>query len=174
MDDQTLHHFMEDLTSIVFGLTLIIASAWVITVVVKAFKEKSIMRVRANLYNRLLDKFSSGNEFAVYLESETGRRFVEEITVQTAAPTSKILGSIQKGFIMTLIGFGLIVLANLFFGGDLFNVVAVGGTIALMLGVGFLISTAISYRLSKSWGLIGAGVKSKGAKQTAEKQPSEL
>jgi len=174
MDDQTLHHFMQDLITLIFGVSFLFATAWVITVVIKAFKEKSILRTRAELYNRLLDKFSSGNEFAEYLETETGRRFVEEITVQSAAPTNKILGSIQKGVIMTLIGFGMLVLANVFFGGDLFNVVAAAGTIALMLGVGFLISTAITYRLSKSWGLIGAGAKSKDAKQTVEKKASEL
>ncbi len=139
MDDQTLHHFMQDLAPIVIGIAFTFAAAWVITVVVKAFKEKSILRIRAELYNRLLDKFSSGSEFAEYLESETGRRFVEEITVQTAAPTSKILGSIQKGVIMTLIGFGMLVLANVFFGGDLFNVIAVGGTIASFVAAAVLI-----------------------------------
>ncbi|MEJ7700331.1 MAG: hypothetical protein WKF71_11895 [Pyrinomonadaceae bacterium] len=104
------------------------------------------------------------------LESETGRQFVEEITVQGAAPTSKILGSIQKGVIMTLIGFGMVFLANLFFGGDLFNVIAVGGTIALMLGIGFLVSTVITYRLSKSWGLMSVQEKPKVVKQAADKQ----
>jgi len=170
MDDQTLHHFMEDLSPIVIGITLIIAAAWVITVIVKAFKQKSILQTRAELYNRLLDKFGSANEFAEYLESEIGRQFVEEITVQGAAPTSKILSSIQKGVIMTLIGFGMVVLANLFFGGDLFNVIAVGGTIALMLGIGFLVSTVITYRLSKSWGLMSVQEKPKVVKQAADKQ----
>lgn len=174
MDDQTLHHFMQDLAPIVIGVVLIISAAWVVTVVVRAFKEKSILQTKAELYNRLLDKFGSGSEFTSYLNTEAGRQFVEEITIQTAAPTSKILGSTQKGVIMTLIGLGLIVLANLFFGGDLFNVVAVGGTIALMLGVGFLISTAISYHLSKSWGLFGTRVKSKDAKQPDSRKSSEL
>lgn len=174
MDDQTLHHFMEDLAPILIGITLIIAAAWVITVIVTAFKQKSILQTRAELYNRLLDKFGSANEFAEYLESETGRQFVEEITVQGAAPTSKILSSIQKGVIMTLIGFGMVVLANLFFGGDLFNVIAVGGTIALMLGIGFLVSTVITYRLSKSWGLLSVEEKPKNAKQAVHDQPTEL
>ncbi len=165
---------MEDLSPIVIGVALIIAAAWVIIVVVKAFKEKAILRTKAELYNHLLDKFNSGNEFVSYLESESGRQFIEEITIQTAAPTSKILGSIQKGVIMTLIGCGLIVLANLFFGGDLFNVIAVGGTIALMLGIGFLISTAISYYLSKSWGLFGRDAKPKDAKQPDNQKESEL
>ena len=57
MDDQTLHHFMQDLFPIVIGVAFTFAAAWVITVVVKAFKEKSILRTRAELYNRLLDKF---------------------------------------------------------------------------------------------------------------------
>lgn len=158
----------------VIGVSFTFAAAWIITTVIKAFKEKSILRTRAELYNRLLDKFSSGSEFAAYLESETGRQFVEEITVQTAAPTSKILASIQKGVIMTLIGFGMLVLAKIFFGGELFNVVASAGTIALMIGVGYLISTGVTYYLSKSWGLLGAVAASKDAKRAAEKQASEL
>ncbi|MBA2737997.1 MAG: hypothetical protein H0U50_14560 [Pyrinomonadaceae bacterium] len=177
MDDQTLHHFMEDLAPIVIGVVVTFAAAWVITAVVKAFKEKSILRTRAELYNRLLDKFGSADGFVEYLESETGRQFVEEITVQGAAPINKILGSIQIGVVMALAGFGSLVLGNLFdksLGGDLFMVLIVGGTIVLMLGVGFLISTAITYRLSKSWGLIGAEAKSKDAKKTVNTKASEL
>lgn len=174
MEDQTLHHFMQDLSPLVIGVAFTFAAAWVTAAVVRAFKEKAIVRTRAELYNRLLDKFGSAGEFVEYLESETGRQFVEEINVQNAAPTSRILGSIQKGVIMTLIGFGMLVLANVFFGGDLFNVVAVGGTIALMLGVGFLISTVITYRLSKSWGLIGAETNAKDARQTAANQAAKL
>ncbi len=161
---------MQDLSPLVIGVAFTFAAAWIVTAVVKAFKEKSILRTRAELYNRLLDKFGSAAEFVDYLESETGRQFVDEITVQGAAPTGKILGSIQKGVVMMLVGFGLLVLGNLFdknLGGDLFIALIVGGTIALMLGIGFLISTAVTYRLSKSWGLIGADAKSKDAKQAA-------
>ncbi len=171
MDDQTLHHFMEDLAPIIIGIAFTFAAAWVITVVIKAFKERSILRTRADLYNRLLDKFGSANEFVEYLESETGRQFVEEINVQGAAPTNRILGSIQKGVILLLAGFGFIVLGNIFdtsLGGDLFIVLTVSGTVALMLGIGFLISTGITYRLSKSWGLLTVEEKPKDAKQAVK------
>ena len=177
MDDQTLHHFMQDLSPLVFSVTLIFATAWVVTVIIKAFKQKSILRTRAELYNRLLDKFSSAPEFVNYLESEVGRQFLEEITIQGAAPTNKILGSIQKGVIFVLAGLGSLFLGNLFdktLGGDLYIVLIVGGTIVLMLGIGFLISTGITYRLSKSWGLIGVETKSKDTKQAVNKQASEL
>ena len=176
MDDQTLHHFMEDLSPILIGITLIIAAAWVITGIVKAFNQKSILQTRAELYNRLLDKFGSANEFAEYLESDTGRQFVEEITVRSAPPTNKILNSIQRGVILVLAGLGLLVLGNLFdnsLGGDLYIVLVVGGTTGLMLGIGFLISTAITYYLSKSWGLLAVEEKPKEAKRAAGDQSSE-
>jgi hypothetical protein len=67
--------------------------------------------------------------------------------------TAKILGSIQKGIILSLVGAGLPILGNVFgsqMGGDLYIVLTVAGTIGVMIGIGFLISTAISYRISKS------------------------
>ena len=157
MDDQTLHHFMEDLSPIVIGVVLILTSAWVIGTVVRAFKDKAIWRTRADLYTRLLDKFGSSTEFVDYLQSETGRQFFEELPVQVSSPMGKILSTIQRGIILVLLGAGLLALGNIFgssLGGDLFIVLSVSGTISLMVGAGFLISTGISYYLSKSWGLL--------------------
>ncbi len=177
MDDQTLHHFMEDLSPIVISVVLIVAAAWVIGSVVRAFKEKSIMQTKAELYNRLLDKFGSGEEFINYSESESGRQFIEDITVRGAAPTNRILNSIQRGIVMVLAGFGALVLGNIFdntLGGDLYIVLAVGGTTVLMLGIGFLISTVITYRLSKSWGLIVTDSEAKVKEQATKEEKAEL
>jgi hypothetical protein len=162
MDDQMLNHFMQNLSPMVIGIVLIIASAWVIGVVVTAFKDKSNLKTRADLYNRLMDKFGSASEFVDYLQSETGRQFFEELPVNNPSPIQKILKSIQIGIILTLLGIGLLVLGNIFgesLGGDLYIVLTVSGTIALMIGVGFLISTGISYYLSKSLGLLSPNEK---------------
>jgi hypothetical protein len=181
MDDQTLHHFMEDLSPIVIGVVLIIAAAWIINVVVKAFKEKSIVKTKAELYSRLLDKFGAAEGFVEYLESETGRQFVEEVTIQGAAPTNKILNSIRIGIVLIMGGIGALALGNIFdntLGGDLYIVLAIGGTIVLMLGIGFLLSTFITYRLSKAWGLLDAETKSeaksKSAKQSTKPESAGL
>ena len=157
MDDQTLHHFMQDLAPIVIGVALIFASAWVVGNLVATYREKSSLQTRTDFYNRLLDKFGSASEFVAYLQSETGGKFFEELPVQSAAPTNKILVSIQRGVVLLLVGAGLVFLANIWdntLGGDLFIVLAIFGTVSLMLGIGYLISTGISYYLSKKWGLL--------------------
>jgi hypothetical protein len=168
MDDQMLNHFMQNLSPMVIGIVLIIASAWVIGVVVTAFKDKSNLKTRADLYNRLMDKFGSASEFVDYLQSETGRQFFEELPVNNPSPIHKILKSVQIGIILVLLGIGLLVLSNIFdntLGGDLYIVLTVSGTIALMIGVGFLISTGISYYLSKSLGLLKTDEKSENDHQ---------
>jgi hypothetical protein len=172
MDDQTLHHFMEDLSAILIGLATIVAAAWVIGTIVRAYKERSNLRIRTDLFTRLLDKFGSSSEFVDYLQSETGRQFFEELPVQTSAPMNKIINSIQRGVILTLLGVGLLALSNFFgssLGGDLYIVLTVSGTVGLMIGVGFLISTGIAYYLSKSWGLLATPEKSESAQQTVSK-----
>ena len=172
MNDEMLNHFMQNFVPMVIGVVLIIASAWVIGIVVTAFKDKSNMRTRADLYNRLMDKFGSASEFVDYLQSETGRQFFEELPVNNPSPIHKILKSIQIGIILLLLGIGLLLLANIYgesLGGDLYIVLAVGGTIALMIGAGFLISTGISYYLSKSLGLLPTDEKSERSKQTNNK-----
>ncbi len=157
MEDQTLHHFMEDMTVILISVSLIVATAWVIGIIVVSFKERANLRTRADLHNRLLEKFDSATEFVDYLKSDSGQNLIDEMTVKNTSVTTKILGSIQKGIILTLVGIGLLILGNIFgsqMGGDLYIVLTVAGTIGIMIGIGFLISTAISYRLSKSLGLL--------------------
>ncbi|MEJ7698975.1 MAG: hypothetical protein WKF71_04925 [Pyrinomonadaceae bacterium] len=107
MEDQTLHHFMEDLGTILVSVGLIIATAWVVGIIVLAFKDKANLRTRADLYNRLLDKFSTATEFVDYLKRDSGQKLIDEITIKNTSVTAKILGcSIQKGIILTLLGGG--------------------------------------------------------------------
>jgi hypothetical protein len=164
---------MEDLGTILVSVGLIIATAWVVGIIVLAFKDKANLRTRADLYNRLLDKFSTATEFVDYLKSDSGQKLIDEITIKNTSVTAKILGSIQKGIILTLLGVGLLILGNIFggsLGGDLYIVLSVAGTIAFVVGIGFLISTGISYRLSKSLGLLEVEKKSSETNHTVKNQ----
>ena len=67
MEDQTLHHFVSDVAPIIIGVVFITAAAWVISVIVLAFKQRAALHVQADFYNRLLDKFGSASEFVDYL-----------------------------------------------------------------------------------------------------------
>lgn len=157
MEDQLVHHFMQDLTPLVVVVTMTIASAWVLSLVVSAFRQRLRLRAQTDFHHRMMEKFSSAEEFMTYLQSDAGKSFFENLTSEPATPLNKILGSIQKGAILSLLGLGLFVLGNIFNVRDGGNVMLVVGVISFMIGIGFLASSVISYRLAKSWGMIAPG-----------------
>lgn len=160
MDERVVREIFGGIAPIV----VIICLTWVISIVIRALKQRANQKNRLDLYNRMLDKFGASPEFMAYLQSDDGMKFIEESAVENAvsSPMNKILTAIQIGVIAALIGTGLIILANIFgkeLGGDLFIVLCIAGAVSLMIGIGLLISSAISYKLSKMWGLLTTGEK---------------
>lgn len=170
MDDQMLHHFMEDLLPIVVITTMVIAGAWVISLLIAAFKNRAHLRAQTEFHNKMMEKFSSADEFTAYLQSEAGRSFFDNLANEPAPTLGKILSSIQKGAILTLLGLGLVFLGKSFTVPEGGNIMFVVGIISLMVGVGFLVSSAISYRLAKTWDLIPAS----GKRVSTEVKPSAV
>ncbi len=154
MDDQMLHHFMEDLMPIVVLVTMTIAAAWVISLIVAAFRHRAHLRAQTAFHNQMMEKFGSAAEFTAYLQSDAGKSFFDNLSTEPATPLTKILGAIQKGAILALLGLGLIVLGKSYTAQEGGNVMFVGGVISFMIGAGFLASSAISYRLAQNWGII--------------------
>jgi hypothetical protein len=125
--------------------------AWIVWLLVGAVRRTKMARAQAEVQSKLIDKFGSSQELLAYMQTEAGQRFiqVESEPVVTKSPHAKILGSITVGTILACLGLGLLLLSVLFE-----DDVPLGfGTIALAIGLGFLISSGVSYRLSKSWGL---------------------
>jgi len=103
------------------------------------------MQARAEFHKQLLDKFNSGPEFAEFLESKGSQRFLGELWSQSMGPKDRVLNAMRNGIVLAVLGLGLLGLSLTRSG---FLVPAV---LALALGVGFLVSTVISHRLSKQW-----------------------
>ena len=162
MNELIVNGIVNGITALFFGVTIIICVSWIAINIVKALKQRANTRTRAEIYSRLIDKFGTAPEFIAFLQSDAGLKFIEENAVQTGAPLGKILASLQIGVILTLLGIGVLVLGNIFGssrGGDLYIALNIGGTAGLMIGVGFLISSAISYRLCKIWGILTVNEK---------------
>ena len=153
---------MDNLSAMALGMTVIISVAWIVVNIAKGLKQRANTRTRADIYNRLIDKFGSAPEFIDFLKSDAGLSFIEENVVQTAAPFGRILTAIQIAIVLSLLGAGLLITGNIFggsLGGDLYIVLAVGGVVGLMIGIGLLISAGISYRLCKAWGILATNEK---------------
>ena len=174
MNDIIISEILNTITTALFGIVIIICVAWIVITAITALKGRANTRTRAEIYNRLIDKFGTAPEFIQFLQSDAGLKFIEENTAQSAAvlaPLGKILASIQIGIVLALLGAGLLVTGNVFgesLGGDLYIVLTVGGIIGLTVGTGLLIAAAVSYRLCKAWGILMTSKE----KETNQSPPS--
>jgi hypothetical protein len=98
----------------------------------------------------------SVKDFSEFLSTDGGAKFIDRVTAGGGTRPEirmTILRSVQTGLVLFALGIGLIVLAW-FLRSDFpygeTHVFSVSGTIALSLGVGFLLSAAASYRLASA------------------------
>jgi len=132
-----------------------IASVTMTALIVWVILEWRRLKLKASLQNKLIDKFSTGPELNDFLQSSGGGKFINFLTVGGIGPKEKLLSSITKGIVLTFLGIAL-----LFIGPFLQEAVQevrgvqALGIAALAIGIGFLVSTFISYKLSKKWGII--------------------
>jgi hypothetical protein len=117
-------------------------------------------RVQTEAHTKLLDRFSSNDDLLAYIQTPSGRRFLESgpISVDpgpraSGAPIGRILFSVQAGLVLSTAGIGLqIVSARV--AEDVGQGLNVMGVLALSLGVGFILSSAVAFVLSKRLGLL--------------------
>jgi hypothetical protein len=155
----------EDLVFAIVLPVLFATFGWVVWAIVEGRRRWMTVKARGEFYNRMIEKFGSAREFVDFLQTEGGLRFLETFSTERIGPMDRILGSAQKGCILTIVGLGLLLLGWKYrLEEDVFTVL---GTVVLALGIGFLVSAGISYRLSKGWGLL-AGMEP-GRPQLASK-----
>lgn len=157
MDDQTLHHFMQDLFPIVVTPIMLVLMAWILGGIIGAFKHRAQLKAQTDLYNKMLEKFGTAREFMDYIQSDAGKVFFERLAVEPATPLTGIINSIKIGVILTLLGLGIFLTSGVIGTTDSQNIMFIVSIIVAAVGIGFLVSSAISYRLSKTWGLITFG-----------------
>ena len=121
---------------------------WVVWVIL----EWRRVRHKSQLQKMIVDKFSTAQELNDFLQSKEGNKFLNFLRLNGRAPREKILSSLSKGVILSFLGIAIIVIGGLF-AGEMMYFTAFG-IVIIALGVGFLISTFISYKFSKKWGII--------------------
>ena len=143
---------MDSLAPVLILVTIFTAIVLMVRTVTVNRRLHQIAKLQSDLQTRLLEKFGTGQELVGYLESPAGQKFLESATIERRNPFGRIMGSIQAGIVLTMAGIGFFALQGQWHRteeGFLFL-----GTMGLALGVGFLLSSAAAYFLSKSWGLL--------------------
>jgi len=146
------------LEDILIPLGGMVMSAFVVYTIVEGLRRWHQQRVLNQFQTKLLDRIGSVSELGAFLNTDAGTRFLKGLTTisQTAAPQVRILRASQSGAVLATLGLGLYLYGWLTptIRGEVTNGINAIATILFCIGVGFLASAALSYRLSKQMGLL--------------------
>jgi hypothetical protein len=117
--------------------------AWIIylTVGLVRRRQQSIMQ------KHLLDKFASAQDFAEFIQTPAGQKYVMGFTDTVTSPRNSILSSIRIGFVLMFLGVGSLVASD-----GIPGIFLTIGWLGLSLGIGFLVSAGVSHFVAKKAG----------------------
>jgi len=127
---------------------------WIVWTITTNIRQAKTARIVAELHGKVLEKCSASQELMTYVQSDAGKRFLESAATGQANPMARILNAVQAGTILALLGGAFITVSNLHHDVDAREAFVTSGYLVLSLGLGFLVSAAISYFLCKSWGIL--------------------
>jgi hypothetical protein len=130
--------------------------AFIIWTIFSSLHRRHRLRMLVEFNGRLIDRLGSVSDFGEFAKTEAGTKFLNSVMADAplAQPSERILRAIQMGIVLVLLGLGLLSLGWYFQGNDAQEPFIVTGVIALSIGIGFLLSSAASYRVSASLGLL--------------------
>jgi hypothetical protein len=142
-----------------FGLTAIFVLA---RMFVENRRWSRIFKLQSDVHGKLIDKFTSNQELAAYMETDAGRKFLEAAPIpvgieqdrRVPSAVARVLTPLQAGIVMVLLGIGLLSLRHA--GPDMDTPMLFFGTVVLMPGIGFIISAGVSWLLAAKLGLMPA------------------
>lgn len=143
-------------SEIIIVPSLFFMIGFIVFVVVDGYRRRQQTKVYTEFHSKLLDRIGSAKEFGEFFSSEAGDRFLSALSSSdAAAPQLRILRSLQIGLVLLALGVGFFILVDQ----RTFSIEAMDGlmvmaTAASAIGAAMLVSTAMSYLLSRRMGLI--------------------
>jgi hypothetical protein len=149
-----------DLIPLLAFAGFLVALTWTLRLFVESRRWNRIFTLQSEVHGRLIDKFSSNQELAQYMETDAGKRFLEAAPIPVSIGpdqrvpnvVARVLLPLQIGVVMILLGAGLLLLRHA--GPDMDTPMRVLGTVILMPGIGFIISAGITWMLAARLGLM--------------------
>ena len=156
---QLLERYLDNFTAFLVFLVVTATLIWLVRTALDHRRWNRLSKVQTDVHTKLLEKLGSNEELLRYAETPAGRRFLESAPIalepaapRMSAPFSRILWSIQAGAVLGVAGLGLLYVSS-----EMVDEIAQFffsiGVLTLALGVGFGVSAAISFFLSRRLGL---------------------
>lgn len=155
-----LTDFLRDLGPLLAFLGFLVVLAWMVRVFLENRRWGRVFKLQSEVHGKLIDKFSTNQELASYMETDAGRRFLEAAPIavnlengqRVPNAVARVLTPMQIGVVLVLLGVGLLQLRHA--GPEMDVPMLVFGTLALMPGIGFILSAGITWLLAARLGLM--------------------
>jgi hypothetical protein len=151
---------IEPISALLAFACFLCALVWLIRQFLENRRWGRIFKLQSEVHGRLIDKFGSNQELSGYMETEAGKRFLEASPIpvgfepEQRVPNAiaRVLLPLQVGIVLVLLGIGFFMLRHV--RTEMHDPMLVLGTIALMPGIGFIISAGITWVLASRLGLM--------------------
>ncbi len=159
-EDPMLRVVMNEVGPFIAFVIILAALLWLIHVLLENRRWSRIFKLQTEAHNKLIDRFSTNQELLVYMETDAGKRFLEAAPIpvdfehdqKMPSAVARILTPLQIGLVLSLLGVGLIALRHSIPEGA--APLLILGVVALMPGLGFILSAGVVWALAGRLGLM--------------------
>ena len=152
--------FLNDMPPVLAFACFLVVLLWLTRVFVENRRWGRIFKLQSEVHGRLIDKFSSSQELALYMDTEAGKRFLEAAPIpvgfqpeqRVPNAVARVLTPLQIGIVLALLGAGFFLLRHA--SSEMEIPMLILGTLALMPGLGFIISAGVTWVLAARLGLM--------------------
>ena len=136
------------------------ALLWLIRLLLENRRWSRVFRQQTEIHSKLIDRFATNQELLEYMNTDSGRRFLEAAPIpidpDRSQPVpfgmSRVIGPLQLGIVLTMLGIGLLIVEHNV--REFATPFLLAGMVALMPGLGFIISAIVTWRLNTRLGLM--------------------
>ncbi|MEO7191457.1 MAG: hypothetical protein ABI051_10425 [Vicinamibacterales bacterium] len=150
------------------GVGIVLTFTWVLRYSVGHRRWLRSTRLQSEFHGRLIERIGSNQELLAYIQSPAGSHFLqaapiaaEPASVSLGAPINRILWSTQVGIVAVSVGVGLLIVRRYMFE-EVGQMLLVLGSLAVSLGIGFVLAAVASYLLSHRLGLLDKTIHRQG------------
>jgi hypothetical protein len=146
---------MNEFWNTMQGALVAFTFSWIIWVVFTTIRRYLIAKAKAGLQEKVLQRIESSEGLIALASNESGRNFLESITLEDSLPQSpfgRILFGVQAGIVLFCFGVAMLFVHHHV--DDYGSGFMILGTGAIGLGIGFLFASVASIAVSRQLGLI--------------------
>jgi hypothetical protein len=159
-EQSPLDSFMNEVGPFVAFIGVTLSLLWLVRTLLENRRWNRIFKLQTEVHGKLIEKFGNNQDLLVYMGTDAGKKFLEAAPIpvnfepQERMPgaVARVLMPLQIGIVASLLGLGLILLRHAI--PDYADALLLFGTLALMPGLGFIISAGVTWVLAGRLGLM--------------------